>query len=180
MKGLLMKSKRKIYLFSLILIGCYVFSSCERKSEPQIKMQLNQKIYVENADAKTDIANAISVAQQSGKNILLMFGGNWCVWCHRLHRLLAEDETIRTFLNENYILVMIDVGKRDKNLDLNEKYGNPYQHGFPVLVVLDKEGNQLYTQETGSLEYTQAENTQKGHHPGRVLQFLKDHASVKL
>ncbi len=153
--------------------------SCERKNEPQTKEQLDQRIYNENADAETDIADALSIAQQNGKNILLMFGGNWCVWCHRLHRLFKEDKAIRTFLNENYILVMIDVGKRDKNLNLNEKYGNPFQHGFPVLVVLDKEGKQLHTQETGSLEYTQAESAEKGHHPGRVLQFLKDWAPKK-
>ncbi len=174
-----MKPNRLFSFLSIVLLLSFVLLSCERKNETQNKKQFDQRIYDENADAKADIANAMASVQQSGKHILLMFGGNWCVWCHRLHRLLQEDKTINTFLNENYILVMIDVGKRDKNLDLNEKYGNPFQHGFPVLVVLDKEGKQLYTQETGSLEYTQAESTQKGHHPGRVLQFLKDQAPMK-
>ncbi|HEX9973125.1 MAG TPA: thioredoxin family protein [bacterium] len=119
------------------------------------------------------MANAIVIAGQSRKNILLMFGGNRCVWCHRLHQLFNENENISKFLNANYILVMVDVGKKDKNLDLNEKYGNPYSLGFPVLVVLGKEGNQIHTQETGSLEYTKEETAKKGHDPERVMNSLK-------
>ena len=126
-----------------------------------------------------DISRAIEQTGQNGKNILLMFGGNWCSWCHRLHKLFLQNEIIHDFLFQNYILVMVEVGKKDKNLDLNEKYGNPYQHGFPVLVVLDKDGRQLHTQETGSLEYTAEESTEKEHNPDRVLQLLKSRASKK-
>lgn len=170
-----MKSKmNQIICFASVLLLCWLMVvSCQKKESSKNEINLNAKIYNENASAMEDITNAISTAQQSGKNILLMFGGNWCVWCHRLHGLLQSNEKIKSFLNENYILVLVDVGKKDKNLDLNEKYGNPYALGFPVLVVLDKAGNQIHTQETGSLEYTKEETEQKGHDPARVLNFLK-------
>ena len=71
---------------------------------------------------------------------------------------------------------MIDVGKRDKYQDLNEQYGNPYQHGFPVLVVLNDQGHQLTTQETGSLEKPVQEGVEKGHDPEKVLVFLQQWA----
>jgi thioredoxin-related protein len=125
-------------------------------------------IYDEAADARQDIQQAIADAGRDGKHILLMFGGNWCGWCHALHGLFQSDQAINELLAESYILVMVDVGKRDKNLDLNEQYGNPYQHGFPVLVVLDGEGTQLTTQETGSLEKQGG-----GHDPDKVLAFLQ-------
>lgn len=147
--------------------------SCGRNDDAATKRMMQEKIYDEGAIASQDIDRAIAIAQQSGKRILLMFGGNWCIWCHRLHRLFNSDPVIHDLLEKNYILVMIDVGKRDKNLDLNEKYGNPFQHGFPVLVVLESEGSLLHIQETGSLEYTPQESNQKGHHPGRVLKFLE-------
>lgn len=170
-------SQRSLLIFcSMTLIPFLLQVTCSQNDDSPNKKQFQEKIYDENVNAKVDIANAIKIAQQNGKYILLMFGGNWCVWCHRLHKLFLEDIIINKFLNENYILVMIDVGKRDKNLDLNQQYGNPYQHGFPVLVVLDKNGNQLHTQETGSLEYNEPESTEKGHHPARVLQFLKNWA----
>jgi hypothetical protein len=50
---------------------------------------------------------------------------------------------------------------------VNDKYGNPIQHGLPVLVVLDTDGRQLTTKDTGELE-------EGDHHsPQKVLAFLK-------
>jgi len=83
-----------------------------------------------------------------------MFGGNCYPWCRRLHELFQENSDIQKFLTVNFILVMIDVGRRDKNADLNEKYGNPWSVGLPALAVLEKDGTLLHLQETGSLEYT--------------------------
>lgn len=168
-----MKNFRSIFCVSIFVLCLLLVGSCEKKEDQKRELKMDAKIYNENADARQDIANAIERAGQTGKNLLLMFGGNWCGWCHRLHQLLNENKAINQFLNANYILVMVDVGTRDKNLDLNEKYGNPYSLGFPVLVILDREGNQIHTQETGSLEYTKAESDKKGHHPERVLNFLK-------
>lgn len=169
-----MKSKVLITLISSALLPVLLnFSFCSNEKKTADQRMMAEKIYDETADARADIEQAIIKAQAQGKHILLMFGGNWCIWCHRLHRLFKQDRTIRKFLEKNYVLVMVDVGKRDKNLDLNERYGNPFQHGFPVLVVLDKDGRQLHTQETGSLEYTATESSNKGHHPQRVLEFLK-------
>ena len=153
-----------------ILIFLIVFNCQQKKEAPRAVERL--EIYDEAADAGQDIQTAIGRASQEGKHILLMFGGNWCIWCHRLHNLMETDESIRHFLQEHYVLVMVDVGKRDKNLDLNEKYGNPYQHGFPVLVVLDEKGAQLTTQETGSLEKPSQEED-KGHDPEKVMAFLE-------
>ena len=97
-------------------------------------------LYDETADARQDIQRAITEAGRDGKHILLMFGGNWCGWCSALHHLFQSDPAINEVLTRSYVLVMVDVGRADKNLDLNERYGNPYQHGFPVLVVLDGAG----------------------------------------
>jgi len=162
------------------IVVCLVFSiflSCQQDNKASITTE-NSDIYDETADAKQDIRLAVEKAADEGKHVLLMFGGNWCIWCHRLHRLFNENKTIHDFLQQKYILVMIDVGKRDKYLDLNEQYGNPYQHGFPVLVVLDNQGNQLTTQETGSLEKPTQEGVEKGHDPEKVLGFLQQWAPL--
>jgi thioredoxin 1 len=37
----------------------------------------NQPIYDEQADARRDIAAAISQASKTGRNIVLIFGANW-------------------------------------------------------------------------------------------------------
>jgi thiol-disulfide isomerase/thioredoxin len=123
------------------------------------------RVYDIDADGSAQIAEALQAARSGDKRVLLQFGAEWCGWCHKLHHLFADDQAIADVLAKNYIVVLIDVDG-DHNAAVNEKYGNPMQHGLPVLVVLDSDGTQLTTQETGQLE-------EGDHHdPELVLAFL--------
>ncbi len=160
---------RIIVAFMLVFI---VFPGCQNEAN-----MINEipKIYDEEDDARQNIQMAINKAQKEEKRVLLMFGGNWCPWCHRLHHLFKNDPNVKEILEKKYILVMINVGddKERMDMELNETYGNPFQYGFSVLVVLDKDGIQLTIQETGSLEKAEEEGEEKGHDPTRVLAFLE-------
>lgn len=128
-------------------------------------------IYDPQADGEQDIARALQLAKTEQKHVLLQLGANWCIWCRRLHQTLAETPAIAAALRENYVVVAVDVNRRDgkkRNVAVNERYGNPIQHGLPVLLVLDAEGRLLTTQETGSLE-----NGGDGHDPEKILAFLR-------
>lgn len=128
-----------------------------------------EDIYDPTADALVDIAVALDTAKGTNKNVLLMFGANWCVWCHRLHAAFAKDQQVAVGLARDYVLVMIDVNTRkgeQRNTAANEKYGDPIRFGLPVLVVLAADGRQLTTQETGALEEG------SGHSPAKILAFL--------
>jgi thioredoxin-related protein len=116
------------------------------------------------------IEKAVETASKENKRILLIFGARWCVWCRALHHLLTTNTDVTDVLEKYYEVVSIDVGHKDKNMDINEKYGNPIENGLPVIVVLDEEGNYLTTQETGTLECE--DETVKMHEPSKVLDFL--------
>ncbi len=131
----------------------------------------SQGPYDPTADAHKEIAHAIKMAQKKDQNILLMFGANWCPWCRALHKLMETDSEINGFLKKNYQVVLVDVGKKDKNLDLNSRYGEPIKLGLPALVVLDSNGRQLVLQETGALETNNP--AVKGHEPKKVMEFLE-------
>jgi thiol-disulfide isomerase/thioredoxin len=126
-------------------------------------------LYDTKADGNEQIAAALKTARTENKHVLLQFGANWCEWCHKLHRCLQEDEEVAASLRENFVLVLIDVDRVDDkkhNADVVERYGNPTQHGLPVLVVLDAEGKLLKTKDTDELE-------DDGHHdPKKVVAFL--------
>jgi thioredoxin-related protein len=84
-----------------------------------------EPIYDPALDVKTAVKDSLDKAQKESKHILLMFGGNWCPWCHKLHQLLKSDKAIKKFLEENYILVMVDVGEKASkplNRDLVDIY----------------------------------------------------------
>ena len=58
-------------------------------------------IYDKAADAKVQVAKAARRAKQDDKRILLMFGGDWCGWCHKLHDLFARTPRVRKPLATN-------------------------------------------------------------------------------
>jgi thiol:disulfide interchange protein len=129
-------------------------------------------IYDENADGAKQIADALVVAKQENKRVLLQFGANWCPWCHKLHKLCQTDADIAAKLKEAYVLVLVDVNK-GHNGDIDKKYGNPTRFGLPVLVILDADGKALVTQDTGKLE------AGDHHDPKKVLAFLNEWAGKK-
>jgi hypothetical protein len=64
------------------------------------------------------------------------------------------------------VVVLIDVNKGHNN-EVDAKYGHPIQFGLPVIVILDAEGKQLTTKDSGELE-------EGDHHsPAKVMAFLK-------
>ena len=108
-------------------------------------------IYPDPAQAKTDLANALKQAAATHKRVLIDFGGNWCGDCQVLDIYFHNPEN-RPILDSNYVLVHINVGRYDANLDLAEKYGIPLQKGVPALVVLNDKGKVLYSQKSGEFE----------------------------
>jgi thiol:disulfide interchange protein len=129
-------------------------------------------IYDETANGSKQITDALAIAKKEHKRVLLQFGANWCGWCHRLHKLFESDKGIAEKLKANYVVVLIDVNN-EHNKDVDTKYGHPTQFGLPAIVVLDADGKQLTTQDTGKLE-------EGDHHsPEKVMGFLKEWSPKK-
>jgi thiol:disulfide interchange protein len=129
--------------------------------------------YEPGVNAQAAIDAAIARAGTGDKHVLLVFGGNWCVWCRRLEHVLRNEPRVSAAIRDHFEVVHIDTGARGSgvNAPIAARYGDPQQHGLPVLVVLDGTGHQVATQETGSLEIGDR------HDPERVLAFLNRFSS---
>lgn len=110
-------------------------------------------LYPDPSEARTDIGLALSVAAREHRHVLLDFGGNWCYDCHVLDATFHYPEVAR-ILDANYVLVHINIGQYDSNLDLAEKYQIPLKKGVPSLAVLDSKGRLLVSQRNGDFENT--------------------------
>jgi thiol:disulfide interchange protein len=129
-------------------------------------------IYDEKADGTQQIAAALDAAKKENKRVLLQFGANWCIWCHRLHNLCETNSEVSAKLRDAYIVVLIDVNK-GHNKEVDTRYANPTRFGLPALVVLDADGKALVTQDSGKLE-------EGDHHdPKKVLAFLNEWGGKK-
>jgi thioredoxin-related protein len=161
-----MKIQRIIPL--LIFIGCCT-ATAQTNSTTNVTVRGNPPpLYDESADGAKQIAAALDKATKEHKRVLLMFGANWCGWCHKLHTLFETDKNIADELKSKYVVAMIDMND-GHNGDLFHRYKGDYD-GVPFLVVLEADGKYLLTQHTGVLE-------EGDHHsPQKVLAFLKEWA----
>src|SRR5215470_10571305 len=81
-------------------------------------------IYPEKADAKAEISEALANAAKTHRRVILVFGGNWCYDCHVLDTAFRSTE-IAPLVNKNFVVVHVNIGEYDKNLDLADKYDVP-------------------------------------------------------
>ena len=133
--------KINLILSIILFTSTYIFAQTETVT-----------IYNPNANAKEDIASAVKQAKAENKHVLLQIGGNWCPWCVKLHGFMDTDTQIDSLLKADYVRVMVNYSKENKNEEVLKLLGNPQRFGFPVLVILDQDGIRLHTQDSWYLE----------------------------
>ena len=101
--------------------------------------------------AESDIAAALQSAAATHRRVVLDFGGDWCVDCQVLD-IFLHDAANRPILEANYVLVHVNIGQLDRNLDIAARYDIPIAKGVPALAVLDEHGELLYSQRAGEFE----------------------------
>ena len=129
-------------------------------------------IYPDPAQAKVDLTSALKTAAKTHRRILLDFGGNWCGDCHVLDMYLHNADNL-PILESNFVLVHVNVGQYDANLDVAEKYNIPLKRGVPAIAVLSQTGKLLYSQKSGEFE------SMRRMDPSAVTRFLMQWKPVK-
>lgn len=122
--------------------------------------QTKVKIYDENINPDSQITEAVAKAADNGKFVVAQLGGNWCKWCIRFAKFIENDTDIKKIVDDNYEFIHVNYNPRnlEDNIDPEataaalKRLGNPVRFGFPVLVVLDKEGNVIHIQDSSFLE----------------------------
>jgi protein disulfide-isomerase len=105
--------------------------------------------YDEHADAGVQLQQALAQARSEHKQVLLVFGANWCTDCRELDKALHGSS--QALVADRFEIVKIDVGNFDKNLVLANHYGNPIAKGIPAVVVLSAADAVLYSTKGGEL-----------------------------
>jgi thioredoxin 1 len=108
-------------------------------------------IYPDPSQARADLAAALKTAAATHKRVLIDFGGNWCGDCQVLD-IYFHDNANRAILESNFVLVHINIGHMDENVDLAKRYDVPLEKGVPALAVLSENGKLLYSQRGGEFE----------------------------
>lgn len=99
--------------------------------------------YNEKADANKIVNAALARAKAEHKRAFIDLGGNWCGDCRVLAGLMELPE-VKAFVDAHYVVVMVDVGRFTKNLQIPARWGiKDRLEGVPAVLVVDPASNKL-------------------------------------
>ncbi len=100
----------------------------------------------------TSFDQALSLAKESDRNILMVFeGSDWCAPCRKLEKKILKKEAFLNFAAQELILLKVDFPRKKKNQLSQEQQThnnalaeefNP-QAIFPTVVLIDHQKNEL-------------------------------------
>src|SRR5262245_48860081 len=59
-------------------------------------------------DPNADLAAAVTRASAERKHILIIVGGEWCVWCHYLENYLQAHDDVRAAFAQSFVILKIN------------------------------------------------------------------------
>jgi thiol:disulfide interchange protein len=135
---------RGIRIVTLVLSGVWAASLA-------LPVTALPDIYPAPEQAQADLTAALKEAGVEHRRIIVDFGGNWCTDCHVLDTYM-HDPANQPIIDKSFVVVHVNIGQVDRNLDIAERYGIPLSKGVPALAVLDSHGKVLYSQKGGEFE----------------------------
>ncbi|WP_039913304.1 thioredoxin family protein [Cellvibrio mixtus] len=122
-------------------------------------------------DSFADFEAAKKDAQASGKLILVEFGGEWCVWCHRIEKFILANPEINSGIDDVFIFLKVNVSDDNKNDKFISQF--PEIKGYPFFAITDSSGVVIGSQNTGLLEKG------KGYSAERFKEFIAKWKAVQ-
>ncbi|HLO94240.1 MAG TPA: thioredoxin family protein [Burkholderiaceae bacterium] len=108
------------------------------------------QVYNEQADARADLNQALAQANAQQRNVLVVFGANWCGDCMALDRKFSGG-TLAGPVAKRFVVLKVNVGRFDRNTDLAAQMGVPLKKGIPAVAVLGRDGQVLSATSGGEL-----------------------------
>ena len=153
-RGLVGNGTRVVAASAVLALGTIIAAAPMAAAQmlaPQAKPIPHAHIYPDVQAAHTDIQAALVKARKEHKRVLLDFGGDWCGDCQVLNFYMHQSPN-KELLEKYYVLVDVNIGHIDQNIDLGDKYGVVLKKGVPALSVLKPDGSVVYGQKNGEFE----------------------------
>lgn len=97
-------------------------------------------------DPFEDGRNAIKLASETNRRVLIELGGDWCKWCHVLDRFLDSNPDIKQRLHDTFVMLKVNVSDANGNDEFLKAFPKPL--GYPHMYVTEKNGKVLWSKDT--------------------------------
>jgi thioredoxin 1 len=117
---------------------------------------------------RASLEEARDRASLDDKQVAVVFGADWCPDSRALDAALVHP-LVQPIVDRGFVVVKVDVGRRDRNLDLMAEYGMDVWKGIPAVAILEPDGTLVAAQREG--EFRNARSLT----PLEVVSFFHPH-----
>ena len=125
----------------LILVMTLALPAQATDSLPEFSLK-----YDPSRDPFKDGVEAIKLAKQSNRRVLIEVGGEWCKWCHILDDFLDSNADIKDRLHKTFVMLKVNVSDANDNQRFLKSFPSPL--GYPHMYVTEKNGDILWSKDT--------------------------------
>jgi thioredoxin-related protein len=148
-------------LFSSLALCLFALAPACLAGEP------NLPGYDAKADPQIALDRALVQAKASKKKVLVVAGGEWCIWCHYLESFIAKNKDVDDAIHHSFVTVKAYYGEGNKNTAFFSRL--PKAVGYPHFWVISSDGKVLHSVNTATLE-----DGGKSYNKARFLKFIRD------
>lgn len=130
--------KNSILLFILFFVSIQTATSAE--------LPLYSTKYDPSRDAFQDGRDAIKLAGETNRRILIELGGDWCKWCHFMDRFLNTHPAVKKQLHETFVVLKVNVSEENNNHNFLKAFPRPL--GYPHMFITESNGKLIYSKDT--------------------------------
>ncbi|MEH6701716.1 thioredoxin family protein [Parasphingorhabdus sp.] len=127
----------RLLFFALALLAFTPLSAA--LAEPAAANHPEARPFEKSANATEQVDAALARAEIADKKVIVVMGANWCHDSRGLAGWFAEPR-FAAMLAAKYEIVYVDVGQKDRNIDIGQRFGIKSIKGTPTVLVLSPDG----------------------------------------
>jgi thiol:disulfide interchange protein len=104
------------------------------------------RIYDASRNPNADGRDALKLAKETNRKVLIEVGGDWCSWCFVLDRFIRETPGLESRLHQVFVVLKVNISEKNDNSKFMAVF--PPALGYPHMYVTDSSGNILSSQDT--------------------------------
>ncbi len=130
-----------IFLFTMMPVISEVYAS-----QVISELPVYSREYDERRDPNADGRQALKLAEETHRKVLIEVGGDWCSWCHVLDRFIKDHPQVESRLHEIFVVLKVNISDSNDNVEFMRAF--PRAKGYPHMYITDSSGTILHSQDT--------------------------------
>ena len=133
----------QIFSFFLLLLPA-AFNA--QASQLTGELPVYSRIYDVSRNPNADGRDALNLAKETNRKVLIEVGGDWCSWCFVLDRFIKDNPRLESRLHQVFVVLKVNISEQNDNSEFMAAF--PPAQGYPHMYVTDSSGNTLSSQDT--------------------------------